>query len=54
MDYPDRGIAALIDCAEQVVPVGLIGAVLGYFLGTFAYKRSHQTQEKNDEERNET
>ena len=47
MEYPDRHVARLIDCAIQFIPVGLIGAVLGLCLGTFRLRR---TQEKNGKE----
>ena len=50
IEYPDRHVAQLIDCTIQFIPVGLVGAILGLFLGTF---RLHQTP-KNEGKRDET
>ena len=47
IEYPDR---LVIDIAPGIVPTGLIGAFLGFFLGTFKYQRLHRTQDKNEEE----
>ena len=52
VEYPDREVIQLIDSA--FMPAGLIGAVLGFFLGTFKYQRLRQAQEKNNEETDTT
>ena len=47
IEYPNRFV---IDVAPDIVPTGLVGAFLGFFLGTFKYQRLHRTQDKNEEE----
>ena len=49
IDYLDRHVDALVDCAIHLIPAGLIGAVLGFCLGIFAHKKLHGTDENNND-----